>query len=292
MTPKTASARSCGRIAYRPATEWEINAYAAARRYDAHKVSKARLLRAAAVAAVFPIGVFVRFCAFAHFEIAGIVPFILLLLLGLRHLWIKSRKMLAANAYVTIANDRRPPCLYLRSFTFDGTRDPLRDPTQAFYEEFITKGIWILLFDLFVRETPTREQQLAETLSTIGPVVAIGRPGEDLPEVGANRLYCEDNQWQTTVTELMRQSQIVLLRPDDSAGLLWELTTALSVVDPDRIILDLCPTGELDSAVRRYLPVALPETLPRADFLYFDSDWETEKRRIPYRDSEGKRILR
>jgi hypothetical protein len=40
----------------------------------------------------------------------------------------------------------------------------------------------------------TQEEQLVEALKPAGPVVAVGRPGERLPPVGARRIYLVDDE--------------------------------------------------------------------------------------------------
>jgi hypothetical protein len=69
-----------------------------------------------------------------------------------------------------VRKDHRPPVVYLRSFKAD---------------EVTRRGT---IFGDF----QTEEEVLAEVLSEFGPVVAIGKPGEELPELGAARLYVRD----------------------------------------------------------------------------------------------------
>ena len=38
----------------------------------------------------------------------------------------------------------------------------------------------------------TEEEQLAKALAWVGPLLAVGRPGEVLPHVGAQRIYVAD----------------------------------------------------------------------------------------------------
>jgi hypothetical protein len=67
----------------------------------------------------------------------------------------------------------RRPILYLRSFEID------EDTSRPSILEFF--GILLA--------TSTPEQKLAQQLSRVGPVIAIGRPGEALPPLGAARFY-------------------------------------------------------------------------------------------------------
>ena len=69
---------------------------------------------------------------------------------------------------------------------------------------------------------------MAEILAHVGPVVAIGKPGEPLPELGAARLYVADDQWQAKVIELMGKAALVVIRLGASPGLLWEIEQSLA----------------------------------------------------------------
>jgi hypothetical protein len=83
----------------------------------------------------------------------------------------------------------------------------------------------------------TLEEQLVAALRTIGPVIAVGRPGEPVPEAGAIRTYRPDDEWRDAVLDLMRRARFVfiVLGPDD--GLAWELTQAVRNVPPHRLAL-------------------------------------------------------
>ena len=48
----------------------------------------------------------------------------------------------------------------------------------------------------------TPEQELADILEHVGPVVAVGKPGEPLPELGAARLYVSHDEWQGKVHDV------------------------------------------------------------------------------------------
>src|SRR4051794_1892866 len=77
----------------------------------------------------------------------------------------------------------KPPVLLLRSFVDDVAGIP---PNALFPR-------------LFGR--PKRlEETIGEELTRAGPFVAIGKPGERLPQMGAHRLYVADSQWQELVS--------------------------------------------------------------------------------------------
>ena len=119
-------------------------------------------------------------------------PFSLLglwtLALGLAWLMIKliqlGRRLQVPTADEVLARDARPPVLYLRSFRDD-------DATHAVFER------WLL------RLNYRSEEELAATFAEVGPLVAVGRPGEVLPHLGAARFYFRDDEWKDRVAELM-----------------------------------------------------------------------------------------
>lgn len=81
------------------------------------------------------------------------------------------------------------------------------------------------------------EIQLAQAFSAVGPVVAIGKPGDRLRVPGAARSYVEGEDWQPEVERLMDRSRLVIFKVSISDGLLWEYKTALERVPPNRIVL-------------------------------------------------------
>jgi hypothetical protein len=82
------------------------------------------------------------------------------------------------------AKDNRPRVLYLRSFNDD-----------AVTAGTVSGGL--ALGGLAVK---TEEEQLAKIVNTIGPVVSVGKPGEELPELGSRRIYLRSEEWKEHVT--------------------------------------------------------------------------------------------
>ncbi|MFC1536783.1 ankyrin repeat domain-containing protein, partial [Pseudomonadota bacterium] len=78
------------------------------------------------------------------------------------------------------------PVLYLRSFIEDDSREA--------EERFITT---------LAPQEGSFEAQKVEFLWELGPVVAVGQPGEKLPPLGALRTYFGHAEWQDGVSDLM-----------------------------------------------------------------------------------------
>lgn len=83
----------------------------------------------------------------------------------------------------------------------------------------------------------TVEQEVVEQCATSGRVLALGRPDDVLPPLGAERVYVDDSQWQATVLEYMKHAATVVIRAGDTENLSWELEHACRVVDPQHLIL-------------------------------------------------------
>jgi hypothetical protein len=130
------------------------------------------------------------------------------------------------SAEQLLANDPRLPVIYLRSFEADSEIFLRRD---GFWNKAAT-----MLFGYMVTFSP--EQELAEIVTRVGPVIAIGKPGEPLPELGAARLYVGDADWKTKVTDLMARSRLVIIRTGSTPNLQWEIEQAMTRV-PRRQIL-------------------------------------------------------
>ena len=87
----------------------------------------------------------------------------------------------APTAAAARARDPRPPVVYFRSFDVD-SQIVLASGRGGSLARFIY---------YFVGFSP--EQEMGFILGQVGPVVAIGKPGERLPELGAARIYVADD---------------------------------------------------------------------------------------------------
>ncbi len=129
------------------------------------------------------------------------------------------------------------------------------------------------------RFASTEEVALVSDLERIGPVLAIGRPGEKLAHLGAARLYVTDEDWQTIAQRLMASARLVVIRAGNTPGLRWELARARNELSAEKVALwfpakfkGVAYTG-LRESVREALKVELPEICPKG-FVTFDSGWQ------------------
>lgn len=146
-----------------------------------------------------------------------------------RALALERLKYIAPQAGEALAQDGRRPILWLRSFGSDGSEAAC----------------------IIDQDVPlTFEQMITEPLSKYGPVVAIGRPGEELPPLGALREYVGDD-WQIRVRELLLSAAAVVAILDDTPGLLWELKQIVDLDLHQRLIL-IIPAGEPEELERKW----------------------------------------
>lgn len=176
----------------------------------------------------------------------------------------RAKRFEASTGDKVLEEDQRPPVVYLRSFK-DDTRAARRVGMAGF-------------------KVNTEEGELAELVKHIGPLVAIGQPGEELPFFGAARVYVGQDDWQKRVTQLLLSAPMVILRAGSTAGLGWEVEQCAKLVKPRRLVVlvPLTRSGyeEFRRKVQNFFPCHLPEykghyigaTTLRA-VLYFDDDW-------------------
>jgi len=163
-------------------------------------------------------------------------------------------------------NPKMAAVLYLRPFRSDATA--LRQTFLALF----TFGDFNLL---------THTECLADVLKPFGQMLMVGRPGEGLPRPGAASLYADNAEWQALVTEQMSDARLVVIRPGQSDGIMWELGSARRHVRPDRLLIELPGFSK-----RRYrelreqfatrgihLPVKVKR---RGGFIRFNQGWEPE----------------
>lgn len=170
-------------------------------------------------------------------------------------LWRRSQRHAAPSAAEVLAADPLPPVLYLRSFRDDGT--VWLDSEQGRLAQWWSK---LLAFR-------TTEEQCVAALQAVGPVVAIGKPGEPIPELGAARLYVGHDAWQSEVRRLMDRAALVVVRIGTSPGVLWEIEQALMRLPRERLVFaligEMVVSEEVAARLAPELGAAWQEALPR-----------------------------
>ena len=65
------------------------------------------------------------------------------------------------------------------------------------------------------------------TFKPLGQVIAIGRPSEPMPELGAVRFYVSDDEWQAVVLNWIAKAELVVLRQMMGTQIYKEIARAL-----------------------------------------------------------------
>ena len=126
----------------------------------------------------------------------------------------RGRRLRAQDARLLIQKVGERPVLLLRSFEDEELVDPR--PLNLFQQRY--------------------EETLSRALKQIGPVITIGRPGDDLGFSGAARFYVSDENWQQAIRYLMMESAVVVIVVGRTGGLWWEIGTALECVLRKRLL--------------------------------------------------------
>nr|PPQ59723.1 hypothetical protein C5F59_25955 [Streptomyces sp. QL37] len=224
-----------------------------------------------------------------------------LFLLGRRHLGmvIAEKKFFRPGTYV----------LYLRSFEDDKKRTELQDqlwPRGGLpHPDRLTGGTIGL-----VMSSRDEEEHIADALSPVGQLIAVGAPGEILPFAGAVRMYLPKEAWKQPVRELMEKSRLVTLSLGSSTGTVWELSEAMRILPPQRLLLMMpgamgqeeydkiredveqslrdLPGSERNRTWGNSFPPSLPdypqekpENNPVTGLIHFSADWDPTFTRTP-----------
>ncbi len=198
------------------------------------------------------------------------VLFVLVLFFGGAFLMYHGGKLKAVSAEEVLDHDPRSPILYLRSFG----------------DEVLDQSFWAILKGAFGRRVametggwgPTEQYMFAKELKKVGPYIAVGRPGEKLPEIGAARLYISDSEWHEKVLALIKRARLVVVRAGRSSGLVWEIEQLVTHLNPQQILVIL-PVAKKDYEPFRnwavaVLPGGLPEKAPAERLLTFGNNWK------------------
>ena len=207
---------------------------------------------------------------------AVVIPLWIVVIGGIgRFLALQFRRARMRSAEAEVLRDpKRRPILYLRNFALDA-----KALVPTLRQRIFT---WINPF--WVAWTP--EERAVSMLRQCGPVIAIGRPGEKLPALGAARFYVAHDRWQRKVADVVKVSRLVLWTTGTTDGLRWEAQHLIEACAPDKLIVWPHPNQlRLSAAAReqewsRFLdemgalfPRPLPTRLADIGFIHFGADW-------------------
>lgn len=173
-----------------------------------------------------------------------------------------------------LKKDKRDPILYLRSFV----HDPIA--TKAVKDFLLARLLWTGPPE----DLNTEEEQMKFAVKHFGPFIAIGNPKDTIPKLGVSRIYAESSTWKEIVIDLIKRSQLVILRVGETPGFWWEVKEVLNHKDPEKIMFllpdELDKYNELKKKFENNFSIILPTNykptmITRQTFgavLIFDSD--------------------
>ena len=155
-----------------------------------------------------------------------------------------SRRYRMLSAEEVTQQDSRSPILIVRSFEDD-----------MLEVEREREGVIEWVRHLTRSRGSVFEEAVAEALSAFGPVIAIGKPGEKLPALGAAREYVSHDEWQERAVELISQSSIVTVVVGRGQWLQWEIKRLVELDGLDKALV-VFPPVKSNELVERWKIVA------------------------------------
>jgi hypothetical protein len=124
------------------------------------------------------------------------------------------RRLAMRRLGTLIGADPRPEVLLLRSFA----DDRLRIRVRALNRSALDRAA--------LRRWERFEEVLTVRLLEVGPVIAVGKPGERLPPLGAVRAYYGEDEWQRGVSGRMDSAALVVVNVGRTPAVAWEVDRA------------------------------------------------------------------
>jgi hypothetical protein len=150
-------------------------------------------------------------------------------LAGAQRLHTAARRAARRPAQAVMHDDDRPPILFLRDFRND----------QVSLDRAAVPA-WTRVVDPGLEQANIED--VLQSWASVGPLVAIGRPGEQEAPIGAARHYVCGEDWRDVVTSLMDRAAAVVVGVSGSAGLAWEIDRLRDRGHLDKCVLVMPPT--------------------------------------------------
>lgn len=148
---------------------------------------------------------------------------------------IGAKKTLSQTRPIRFGRDAAPDdTLFLRSFNDDAMRFRGIDPNVG-------------MFGVFRGMRSRFEELVASFTSRNSPLIAIGKPGEPLPQLGAARTYVSDDEWQSAVEDTAHRVDSIILVAGTTDGLSWELSHLREWGLAHKVTILLPPVAESQS---------------------------------------------
>jgi hypothetical protein len=152
-----------------------------------------------------------------------------------------AQRYFAPRAAAALLKDSRRPILLLRSFKDENVR-------------ILAGSMPIVIANApLVVPVPRRlDEFLADSLRSFGPVIAIGRPKELLPSLGAAREYASDDNWASLVERRICEAQIVIAMLGGTEGFAWEMSAIPRLSAKQKLILVVPPLRTAHQIAERW----------------------------------------
>ena len=188
----------------------------------------------------------------------GLGTAIVMLVVGMK-IGQRGRRLLQPTASELQTHDTRRPIVLLRSFC----DDDLSVVTGQDDEGGLNTGDF--------------EESIEDQFAPFGPFVAIGKPGEALPELGAARNYHSDAEWQEAVVKWMEAALVLVVIPGLTGGLGWELETIRRGGYADKLLV-LMPPRVKRATKKKWGQVGMSWEYSRAEGWSRSESLEVEER--------------
>ena len=152
------------------------------------------------------------------------------------------RKLSRPDATTLLEADERAPIVLLRSFQDDEKSVKRRNVLAR------------LLFWGF-RGRIRLEEAIAGELARFGPFVAIGEPGERLPDLGAARAYFSNDEWQAAVLDWIGRARTIVIIGGTTRWVTRELQQVVASGKLHHLVLLLPPDTPAGKAARWQLKI-------------------------------------
>jgi len=166
-----------------------------------------------------------------------------LLLAIARRCRMKARRLTLQTASDAVAQDPRPPVLFLRSF--EEEQVPLRHARVPWFLRGFDPG----------SEYGTLEEMIVLNLTYVGPVVAVADPSRTEIPIGAARWRLDNDEWQRFVEEQIRGARLIVVGLAETAGLRWEIDAVRRVPGALDKTIFVCPPRS-ERSVEMIAPLA------------------------------------
>lgn len=151
--------------------------------------------------------------------------------------WARGRRELALRVQEVRKLDARPPVLLLRSFEDDNI--------------VLATQPRLLWFFHAAKEASTLERYVVNCIWKLGPVIAVGKPGENVSPLGAAREYVEEDQWRDCIRKYLDESAYVVSILGSTPGLQWEYEQIGARGKQDNVIV-VFPPKPFEQLQRRW----------------------------------------